>query len=115
MCLTGFERPKLITLALTYFKKSLLVIDTSTSSPQDAEEPKSKIYFTCLFLVKILESLAISMVLFILFVSGESFTITLQLFRYDKPANVSGVVLSLPALIVHGTTVIVSMVALGCS
>ena len=80
-----------------------------------SKQPKSKIRSTCIFWEKILESMTVSMFLLILFVFGETITIVLQMFGFGTTANSLGSALSLIALIVHGSTVIVSTIALGWS
>lgn len=82
---------------------------------EDEEGSNSKIRSTCLFLEKILESMTVSMSLLVLFVLGETITFVLQMFGYIEIANILGSTLSLIALGFHGSTVIVSTIALGCS
>ena len=59
--------------------------------------------------------MTVSMSLLVLFVLGETITFVLQMFGYINVANILGSTLSLIALGVHGSTVIVSTIALGCS
>jgi respiratory burst oxidase len=70
---------------------------------------------TCIFLEKVLESMTVSMSLLVLFVLGETLAFVLQMFGYGFAANSFGSALSLIALIAHGSTVLVSTVALGWS
>jgi len=75
--------------------------------------PEQNIYSICIVLQKILESMTVSMFLLLLFVLGETTTVVLQMFGFGMAANSLGSALSLIALIVHGSTVIVSTIALG--
>ncbi len=66
-----------------------------------------------IFLQTILESMTVSLSLFAIFVLGETFTIVLQVFGSVSVANTIGYSLSIFALIVHGTTIIASTIAMG--
>jgi len=76
---------------------------------------RSWLHSTCIFLEKIFESMTVSMSLLVLFVLGETMTFVLQMFGYEVAANSLGSWLSFNALVAHGSTVLVSGVALGWS
>ena len=82
---------------------------------EEEGKSKSKIRSTCLFLEKILESMTVSMSLLVLFVIGETITFVLQMFGYISIANILGSTLSLIALGIHGSILLVSTIAMGCS
>ena len=94
-------------------------MDESFSSTMDfggeIESSSSNTRSTCIFLEKIFESVTVSMSLLVLFVLGETLTFVLQMFGYRGAANVLGFSLSLIAFAIHGSTVVVSAVALGGS
>ena len=75
---------------------------------------KSTIRADCIFLKTILESMTVSLILFAVFVLGETFTIVLQIFGCVEVASMIAYTLSTIALLVYGTTIVVSTVALGC-
>ena len=75
----------------------------------------SRLRSSCIFLEKAFESMTVSMSLLVVFVLGETLTFVLQIFGYQVAANSMGMWLSLCALVTHGTTVLVSGVALGWS
>ncbi len=74
---------------------------------------KSSLHADFIFLQTILESMTVSLSLFAIFVLGETFTIVLQVFGAVSIANTIGFGLSIFALVVHGTTILVSTIAMG--
>ena len=81
----------------------------------DGEKSNSKMRSTCVYLSKIFESMTVSMFLLALFILGETATFVLHIFGYGIIAKNVGWALSLIVLAAHGTTVFVSLVALGPS
>mmetsp|Transcript_26207 Transcript_26207/g.56166 ORF Transcript_26207/g.56166 Transcript_26207/m.56166 type:complete len:1128 (+) Transcript_26207:122-3505(+) len=74
---------------------------------------ESRFVSTCRVLAKILESMTALVAFFVVFVVGETLAIVLVLFGRDYGANALGAALSLLALLVHGTTLAVSAIAVG--
>lgn len=87
--------------------KSVMMLDG------EGEKSSSRIYAVCVILEKLFESMTVSMSLLVIFVLGETLTFVLQMFGYGVTASYFGAFFSLIALFAHGSTVLVSTVALG--
>jgi len=70
-----------------------------------------KIRTKCIFLAKLLESMTISLSLFVLFVLGETATILFQLAGWYLAANIIAAMLSVIAFVVHSATLVVWTIA----
>ncbi len=79
------------------------------------EGSSSKMRANCIHLEKIFESMTVSMSLLILFILGETVTFVLQMFGCRDAANALGWTLSFIVLTAHGSTIVISSVAMGRS
>lgn len=87
--------------------KSVMMLD------EEGEKSSSPIHAACVLLEKLFESMTVSMSLLVVFVLGETLTFVLQMFGCGVAASYFGSFFSLIALFAHGSTVLVSTVALG--
>ena len=87
-------------------------IDFGESLDMNSAKNLSTIRADCIFVQSILESMTVSLGIFTIFVLGETFTLILQAFGSVYIASTMGYVLSVLVLVVHGTTFIVSAIAM---
>jgi hypothetical protein len=80
---------------------------------QQEHKKETKIHKFAILVEKILESMTVSMIVLCLFVMGETFGVVLQLFGFELWASTLGSILAFLALIIHGSNIIVSTIALG--
>eukprot|EP00536_Pseudo-nitzschia_multiseries_P010555 jgi/Psemu1/319877/estExt_fgenesh1_pm.C_3250001 len=80
---------------------------------EEFEASMSPLRKKCMQLEHILDSMSVSMSFFLFFVVGETITIVLQMVGRTISANLIGATLSVIALLVHGTTAVVSIIAVG--
>jgi len=80
---------------------------------QQEHKKETKIQKFAILVEKILESMTVSMIVLCLFVMGETFGVVLQLFGFELWASTLGSILAFLALIIHGSNIIVSTIALG--
>ena len=88
-------------------------VDFAESLDMESAKNRSTIRADCIFVQSILESMTVSLSLFTIFVLGETFTLVLQMFGSMYIASTVGYMLSVLALVVHGTTFVVSTIAMG--
>ena len=80
---------------------------------QQEEKKERKIQKMGILVEKIIESMTVSMIILCLFVFGETLGVVLQMFGFEFLASILGSILALLALIIHGSNIIASTIALG--
>ena len=86
----------------------------STTYPQEKYNGLwKKIRWKCISLLRFLESLVVSLPLFIIFVLGETIVVLLHFAEWHLATNIIGSSLSLIAFIAHGSVVVVWTIAVG--